>query len=809
MATAGQLPCGYIKIEDTPSPEPFLEVVAVAPAPVNIGAPAGADPPVLLDPRDPESYLKRCSGLNKKTKVRCNSTIGKKSEQSCHPTYLPTCRAHRDQQSYAGWCQFQYRNGERCSRLFKWTPPHFELCAEHEGHPDTPCYFFRLPLELRHEVYRYLLPSRPIGSSTAVLHDGQQDAFGASFITYPPAPLPPGASFPPPPGQPSLHGPPIGNRTNVLRHHMNHGGTPAQCGVPDNLFPMPALDLFLVNHQFYLETKDLLFSTVPFTIDVRKDGTFMCGRRLLEPRRADGSSHYLIDEADEAKQRFLKYFDFSAVKHYAVDILVENWATGMVYPHNSTWDEEVELYDIRDYISVVVSGVLAKSRNLCKLQVHLCLADFDWSHEQTLANTKLIVGPFESLRNVRQPQILGVSMGKPNHNAMLTIQRPVHSSGSRAPICSVPPLPRHTLCLMPGMPDFDAYASDWARWMSASSSSTITKKPPIRSMFTAFKDFYSELSSVVHAVTYVSGRQGFLHRARVAREQEDVESFRHLRNELIQYWYAYLEQEERKKNDLNKRMSRMLDSDIYPSHEWDQSPNPSRRSSSTTQASSSKSPVFLDPASMAKEGIPMAANPHKHHFQPMGCNMGVLAGPLHNPARQMHMQQIASAILPIGQTQQQMQTQLQRQMAQNQARCQAMRQAALAQSQTHAYLHVQNTTTKRALQATCAPESHQTSALPYPSQPWDQTQFQNSNHAPHHPTHPPNNEDLYAGPNDAVDEWWAQPGPSQERKKRRVDSGFSEMSGVEQEEQRGEVGYVGKGKGRMVAGAGVEVICLE
>lgn len=121
--------------------------------------------------------------------------------------------------------------------------------------------------------------------------------------------------------------------------------------VPDSVFPMPALDLFLVSRQFYLEAKDLLFSTVPFTIDVRKDGTFMCGRRLLEPRRADGSSHFLVDEADEAKQRFLRDFDWAAVKCYVVDVLVENGSgenlgRGIAGGTNG-WDEEVELYDIR------------------------------------------------------------------------------------------------------------------------------------------------------------------------------------------------------------------------------------------------------------------------------------------------------------------------------------------------------------------------------------------------------------------------------------------------------------------------------
>jgi hypothetical protein len=367
------LPGGFIKIEDTPSPEPDPEVIAIEPTP-----PAPSSPVAITDPRDPECFLKRCSGLNKKTRLRCNSVIGKKSEQSCHPTFLPTCKAHRDQRSFAGWCQFKEPDGERCSKLFRWTPPHFELCSLHEGHPDTPCYFFRLPLELRHEVFRYLLPNRPIGSSTAAIHDGQGDVFNSHYINLPPPPPPrPVARFlpfstplapppgpqqllnqsnsnvppPPPPGPLSLSRPSrrrIGHPSSSTS--MNESQPPY--GTPDSVFPMRALDLFLVSRQFHLEVKDLLFSTVPFTIDVRKDGTFMCGRRLLEPRRADGSSHFLVDEADEAKQRFLKYFDWSAVKHYAVDILIENWANASIHTNTHMWDEEVELYDIRGALNV-------------------------------------------------------------------------------------------------------------------------------------------------------------------------------------------------------------------------------------------------------------------------------------------------------------------------------------------------------------------------------------------------------------------------------------------------------------------------
>ena len=71
----------------------------------------------------------------------------------------------------------------------------------------------------------------------------------------------------------------------------------------------------------------------------------MCGRRLLEPRRADGSTHYTGPEADRIKGPSLKAFPWAAVKNYNVDILIEHSASSMV--GCSEWDEEVEIYDIR------------------------------------------------------------------------------------------------------------------------------------------------------------------------------------------------------------------------------------------------------------------------------------------------------------------------------------------------------------------------------------------------------------------------------------------------------------------------------
>lgn len=68
------------------------------------------------------------------------------------------------------------------------------------------------------------------------------------------------------------------------------------------------------------------------------------GRRLLEPRGPDGYSTNFTDGTVEAKNHFIRTFDWAAVKNYNVDIVLENRPQRPLSPN---WDEEVEVYDIR------------------------------------------------------------------------------------------------------------------------------------------------------------------------------------------------------------------------------------------------------------------------------------------------------------------------------------------------------------------------------------------------------------------------------------------------------------------------------
>ena len=566
-----------IKIEDSPSPQPRRELAPPQPDLVLVHPPSttvsSVDPPSVVD-QDPDGYLKRCSGYNKRTGKRCEKVIGKATYNSRNgingnPLYLPTCYSHREQQSFAGRCQYIDRvHGNRCGRLFRWTKPYFELCGEHVGHPDTPCYILKLPLELRLEIFRYLMPHGPVGSSTSHVHQARPTYHIVPHVN----------GMPPPPPQPI-----IPTARAALQHQ--HSSLNLRWSV---------VSLMLVNHQFYTEGKDLLYGVTPFTIDIRKDGTFMCGRRLLEPKTDVGVSASPSPGADGLTGKFLENFDFLAVKNYNVEILVENRAPVPMGPVRrpqtfiqNPWDEEVGIYDIRDYVGVAVSGILSKSQNLCRLKVRIVTTGFTWSDEEVLEKTKCIVEPFMRLRKVLMPKLCGVYEGA-------VLSAPI---GGPNNLYSVPMLPTDSPRLVPGNPDFDEYKKTWEKTISQTTPPP--PKPPIRAMFTELKKFYTQLAEYMDGNLHRIGKHAFLHRARVAREDENVEAFRDVRNELIMYWEQYLKLEEDKRTKMNKKMCDMLDVDSYPSAE-DESP---RERTSSPEAPGS--PDYLEILKCSEEGLGM------------------------------------------------------------------------------------------------------------------------------------------------------------------------------------------------------------
>jgi hypothetical protein len=105
---------------------------------------------------------------------------------------MPTCKRHRDQKRIAAICKAPMACGFPCGALFERRPHNNQFCYRHWNH--RPCYFLRLPLELRSRIYEFLFPGSfvpaQLGSailermSTTILRVNRQIHDEAAYVLY-------------------------------------------------------------------------------------------------------------------------------------------------------------------------------------------------------------------------------------------------------------------------------------------------------------------------------------------------------------------------------------------------------------------------------------------------------------------------------------------------------------------------------------------------------------------------------------------------------------------------------------------------
>lgn len=473
-----------------------------------------------------------CWGTSKKTNRRCANKA-----KVAQPGYLPTCHQHRDQLLRPGTCQYlvDVRTGARCKRRFIYDPPppYFELCPDHVNTPQGPCYFLKLPVELRMEIYKYFLQ--------------------------------PGAV--------------VSNRPNAIP--------------PEKL--RDYLPLLFVNKQIASEARDHLYACTTFHIEVGQLGATIRNRYLYRPRGAEESSHNDPDRDITTALDIRQQLDFSRVKNFNLEVIVVN-SSGL-----DGWSEEVEMYDLRDSISAILP-YLARAQNLHKLTVRVVCARFDrWSPAKALANFKLITQPLMSLRNITRPFLEPPYKGEPlytcwgtspakfasrsNSNSSITTTS-YSAPCDLSPVAVAAPLPPPWTCdltstLIPAQQhpihaDFLAYKSAFEALTT--SAEPIPPKPPVARMFSAFKRVYLECASLLlsstttttnPAETLPSGAANYLHRARVARENADLDAFVAARNGFVRRWNAHVEQRYRELARVNGLVMDMYDADAVEVGAWD------------------------------------------------------------------------------------------------------------------------------------------------------------------------------------------------------------------------------------------------
>lgn len=196
-----------------------------------------------------------------------------------------------------------------------------------------------------------------------------------------------------------------------------------------------------------------------------------------------------------------------------------------------------------DYVTETVSRFLSKARQINHLQVSLVITQLDTTPDSTQAldYTKVIIPPLGQLCRVCKPRLIGVTYE----------QKPPSYGYARPTRLDV------TRILGPGMLEFDAFATEWAQCLSSDTPAVDPASRTLVGMFEEFKKLYERLSKLTPRIAR-HGKACFLHRARVAREQEDGDAFRTVAADLMGFWREHLQQQEAERKEVEGALQRMI-----------------------------------------------------------------------------------------------------------------------------------------------------------------------------------------------------------------------------------------------------------
>lgn len=360
-------------------------------------------------------------------------------------------------------------------------PPFFELCEQHRDWDGMPCYLLKLPVEIRMEIFRYLVPDRPI----------------SAWLDY------------------SL-------RTDQER-----------C----------AFNLLLVNKQISQETSDLLYGSQPFTVSIQRNSLSMCGRVYYHDRTSPLFNRRHVPPPVHSQPPMI-----NKVRSLRVQMTLVKPSSGpRRHRVRRSWDEETEIYDLRDSVQSLVH-MLRESSSLRSLSVVLVTQNLTispWTDSDQIQNLKIVVEPFQYLR----------SLSKVKLDYLYKVHSPLRMNTTQYILDNLRKaedqmLSNNEFTLyndygpmtpegLPGMPVSKVMATDddflqfKSRW-----ESTLQLRGPHVIPETAAHDVFADFRKAYEVIEgyYPSrlpkGKDMLLHRARVCREKNDVSGIFKLRTEM-------------------------------------------------------------------------------------------------------------------------------------------------------------------------------------------------------------------------------------------------------------------------------------
>lgn len=458
------------------------------------------------------------------------STLNMKSKD-----FMPVCRNHKKRAPRIATCT-AITGGRLCSKRIRFQPRFYSLCDKHKD--DTyieqmPCHLLKLPVEIRMNIFTYLLPDQPI----------------SAWLDTP------------------------------LRSDR------VKC----------TTSLLTVNKQISQEAHDVLYGAQPFTVSIQRNSLNLCGWSYYHNRSDSQITLHPSPTTQYIRPPMLSKIRSIRIQMSLIKPTIRGNRRARV---RSPWDDEVEVYDLRDSVLTTVQMLQQTQSPLRSLSILLATQNQagKWEEEEQFSFLELITEPFRQLRNIpivtleniyycRDPLRMNVTQyildklspaidnaaalaragpaAQSTENAGLVFSSTDYWLSNSYHYNSSPPYPPPPLLQMSKIlttdSKFKSWKADLEQIIATNSPTSISSEyEATRRAFAAFRQIYSSVDSY-YLPRLPKGRDWLLHAARVAREKGDLKAIYLCGQRLEELVKAFVEEDRvhwaRKKDTLQRAVS--------------------------------------------------------------------------------------------------------------------------------------------------------------------------------------------------------------------------------------------------------------
>jgi hypothetical protein len=480
--------------------------------------------------------MSKCSG-----RLRKGGSCSHKAIVPSIPGMMPTCKVHRDQMMILTWCRAPLSCGFECRRFYEWEPHGFQLCPDHL-HLEKPCYFLKIPTEIRLSIYHYLLPNREIYATGSWYHpykDGEgffseRFFWNILFVNR------------------QIHDEAIGVLYGTRLFNIEFNGLNLRmCNMPSEApqqYRLPVSN----NHA----AQDCQMQLMCLAQQNKK--RLMMARREHDRRNNQGSSSSAVRPPYNAPPMTMPSMSSCVPMNYnplsmAVTAspterlpisgpaeptwvppinprhfnLIQSFRIHIIFAFprmaNTTMDEkavETSLYEWTDHLHRLVGRLLLIQKPIVRLEVAIRFVTNPYGREKAFSFAQILLRPFQRLRNIVKPAVSSIITTDANH-----IETELLPTWNAAVADK----------------KFAGYVEQWFRELSSDEMTFVD--PPVFDAYWQLKSLLLSIKAHCHNQPRLEEFADLLHAARVVREDDNLPQFREIWDRVVNVWFDYLNYE--------------------------------------------------------------------------------------------------------------------------------------------------------------------------------------------------------------------------------------------------------------------------